>query len=152
MDDLDRQILDELQVNFPVCQRPYDVISERLGVSVEELWSRITSLMDLGTIRRIGASLDSRKLGYSSTLAAIRVCKDDIDKASDVVSGYHEVTHSYLRENDYNVWFTLIAESDERIVSILEEIRGALSLESDDVLNLPVERLFKLDARFKTSK
>lgn len=152
MDDLDRQILDELQVNFPVCQRPYDVISERLGVSVDELWSRITILMDLGTIRRIGASLDSRKLGYSSTLAAIRVCKEDVDKASDVVSGYHEVTHSYLRENDYNIWFTLIAESDERIVAILDEIRGALSLESDDVLNLPVERLFKLDARFKTSR
>lgn len=152
MDDLDRQILDELQANFPVCQRPYDVISERLGVSVDQLWSRITTLMDLGTIRRIGASLDSRKLGYSSTLAAIRVCKEGIDKASDVVSGYHEVTHSYLRENDYNIWFTLIAESDERIVSILEEIRGVLSLESDDVLNLPVERLFKLDARFKVSK
>lgn len=152
MDELDKRILDELQEDFPVSERPYNAVAERMGIDVEDLWGRITSLMDSGVIRRIGASLDSRKLGYSSTLAAVRVVKDRVDEAGAIVGRYLEVTHSYLREDDYNIWFTLIAVSQERIEEILEEVRSELSLESEDVLNLPVERLFKLDARFKASK
>ena len=107
---------------------------------------------DCGLIRRIGASLDSRKLGFASTLAAVRVKPDLVEKASEIISRYHEVTHSYLRSDSYNIWFTLIATETARIAEILEEIRNALSLRPEDVLNLPVERLFKLDARFKSPK
>ena len=152
MDDLDKQILQELQHNFPVEQRPYDKIAKKIGISPDELFERITAMHDCRLIRRIGASLDSRKLGFASTLAAVRVKPDLVEKASEIISSYHEVTHSYLRSDSYNIWFTLIATETARIAEILEEIRNALSLRPEDVLNLPVERLFKLDARFKSPK
>lgn len=100
----------------------------------------------------MGASLDSRKLGYSSTLCAVRVGDGEVERASELIGGYPEVTHSYLRDNEYNIWFTLIAVDEARIDAILEEIRVGLSLEAADVLNLPVLKLFKLDARFKAQK
>ena len=150
MNELDKKILDLLQRGFPVCARPYDVIAEKLGIGVDALFGRVSSMLDSGVIRRVGVSLDSRKLGYASTLAALRVKEEQVERAGDVVSGYFEVTHSYQRSDEYNIWFTLIASSGERIGEILEEIRTELSLGPDDVLNLPVERLFKLDARFKT--
>ncbi len=68
---------------------------------------------------------------------------------SELIDKYPEVTHSYLREGDFNVWFTVIAYNNERIAEILEEIRISLGLDSSAVLNLPVTKLFKLDARFK---
>ena len=98
----------------------------------------------------MGASLDSHKLGYSSTLAAISVPAERLDEVAGVVGRYPEVTHSYLRDDEFNIWFTVIAYDNERIAAILEEIRSALSLEPVAVLNLPVTKLFKLDARFKT--
>ena len=152
MDDMDKKVLAALQHDFPLSQEPYKVIAEKVGASVEEVFRRVRTLIDTGAIRRLGASLDSRKLGYKSTLAAVRVADNDVDAASAVISAYPEVTHSYLRNSEFNIWFTLIAASEARVVDILEEIRLHLLLGADDILNLPVEILFKLDARFDASK
>ncbi|MCK5565203.1 MAG: AsnC family transcriptional regulator [Planctomycetes bacterium] len=151
MDKTDKSILSVLQNEFPICAKPYDILAEKLGLTVDELWERINKMMDSGVIRRIGASLDSQKLGYSSTLAAVRVENAVVDQAADLIGSYHEVTHSYQRDNEYNIWFTLIAVNDARIAQILEEIRVKRGLNESDVLNLPVLKLFKLDARFKTN-
>ncbi|MBN1806181.1 MAG: AsnC family transcriptional regulator [Sedimentisphaerales bacterium] len=151
MDELDCRILDELQNNFPLCESPYEIIAERLHIPSRELWDRTRRLIEEGIIRRIGASLDSHKLGYTSTLAAVSCPKADIDKAAEIIGQFPEVTHSYLRNDDFNIWFTLIAHDRQTIENILEQIRTALSLEHSQILNLPVKRLFKLNARFKTT-
>ena len=152
MDNIDNSILSELQDNFPICTNPYNAIADRVGLSRDELWGRIQELIDTGIIRRIGLSLDSKKLGFPSTLAAIRVHPDLVAKSSAFINTFHEVTHSYQRRDDYNIWFTLIAENETRIEEILEIIRTELSLNVSDVLDLPVKRLFKLDARFGAKK
>ncbi len=131
---------------------PYEVVAERLQVSPEQLWSRIERMLDEGVIRRMGASFDSRKLGFSSTLAAVSVESALVERAAEVISAFPEVTHNYLRKDTFNIWFTMIAVDQERIEQVLEEIRTTLSLEKSAVLNLPVKRLFKLDARFSVSK
>ena len=152
MDDLDQRILDALQYDFPLNERPFDLLAARLGIEVGELWERVERMLHDGTIRRLGASLNSRKLGFSSTLAAVSVEPDRVDEAAEVVGRYDEVTHSYLRDHRFNIWFTIIARDVERIEAILEEIRVALSLPSSAVLNLPMKRVFKLDARFKAQR
>jgi len=152
MDSIDRRILQELQDNFPLEEKPYDVLAERLQIPADELWDRIQRMLDEGLIRRIGASVDSRKFGFRSTLAAVSVEPQRVDEAAAVIGRFHEVTHSYLRDDAFNIWFTIIAVDDGRIEEILEQIRSSLSLESSKVLNLPVRRMFKLDARFNVSK
>src|SRR3989339_596104 len=136
MDELDYRILDALQNEFPLRERPYEVIAERLNISGDELWERVQRLLKEGVIRRMGASLDSRKLGYASTLAAISVPAEQVDEAAQVVGKYPEVTHSYLRNDQFNIWFTIIAPTPERIEDILNEIQSALSLKSSQILNL----------------
>jgi DNA-binding Lrp family transcriptional regulator len=148
MDKIDTQILHELQDNFPIKEKPYEIIAKKLQISEEELWSRIQKLLDEGLIRRIGASINSNKFGFSSTLAAVSVKPDRIEHASEVIGRFPEVTHSYLRKDVFNIWFTIIAADEKRIESILNQIRIDLSLEKSKVLNLPMRRLFKLDARF----
>ena len=152
MDDLDRRILHSLQNEFPVCESPYDKLADQLGLSGDKLWERVDRLIDSKVIRRMGASLDSRRLGYSSTLASVKVDSGNVESASDLIGGYPEVTHSYLRKGEFNIWFTLIAVDEDRIEEILDQIRVSLGLEHSDVLNLPVNRLFKLNARFNVSK
>jgi DNA-binding Lrp family transcriptional regulator len=149
MDKIDSQILQELQDNFPLSERPYEVIAERLQIPKEELWDRVQIMLDKGIIRRMGASFDSNKLGFRSTLAAVSVEPQLVDRASEIISQFCEVTHSYLRNDVFNIWFTLIAIDDSRIENILEQIRKSLSLDKSNVLNLPMKRLFKLDARFR---
>ena len=151
MDKIDSQILQELQYNFPLSERPYEVIADRLKISKKEIWDRIQLMLDKGVIRRMGASFDSNKLGFRSTLAAVSVAPELVDHAAEIIGRFYEVTHSYLRNDVFNIWFTLIAIDENRIEDILRQIRKSLSLERSEVLNLPMKRLFKLDARFRVS-
>ena len=151
MDKLNCRILEALQNGLPLSERPYEILARRLQISCEQLWNKLQRLMANGMIRRIGASLDSRKLGFSSTLAAVNVKADLVERASEIIEKFPEVTHSYLRSDRFNIWFTIIASDNERIENILKEIQLVLSLESSQILNLPAKRLFKLNACFKIS-
>ncbi|MBN2315732.1 MAG: hypothetical protein JXM79_17520 [Sedimentisphaerales bacterium] len=151
MDQCNRRILQALQDDFPLEANPYDIVADRLHISKEELWERVQDMLDEGVIRRMGASIDSRKIGFCSTLAAVSVEPEQIDRAAEIIGAFHEVTHSYLRNDHFNIWFTIIAVDEKRIEEILDQIRDSLSLEKSKVLDLPVKRLFKLDARFEVS-
>ncbi len=151
MDELDCRILEALQYDFPLSEKPYEIIASKLQIPCEKLWNRVQELLAEGVIRRIGASLDSRKLGFCSTLAAVSSKAILVEKAAKIIGQFHEVTHSYLRNDNFNIWFTLIAIDEERIEYILEQIRTSLSLENSQVLNLPMKHLFKLNARFNVA-
>src|SRR4030065_1141915 len=112
MDKIDSQILQELQYDFPLCERPYEVIAERLKISKEEIWDRTQMMLDNGVIRRMGASFDSNKLGFRSTLAAVSVAPEQVDRAAEIIGRFYEVTHSYLCNDVFHIWLTFIVIED----------------------------------------
>ncbi len=146
LDDLDRAILNEIQSNFPLTPRPYAEMGRRVGAGEEEVLARVQALHDAGVIRRLGANFTSRKLGYTSTLCAARVPQDMLEGFAAVVNHYPEVTHNYVRQHRYNVWFTLIAESPERLAEILKEIQEASGV--SEILSLPAKEVFKIRVDF----
>jgi siroheme decarboxylase len=148
MDNIDKCILSALQDDFPIAANPYDIIANKLGIGAEEFWERLCRLIDIGIIRRLGASINSHKFGFKSTLAAISVEPDVIAHATMIMERFPEVTHCYLRKHRFNIWFTVIAINEERIRDLLEIIRSELSIDNTRILNLPIKRMFKLDARF----
>ena len=147
MDDMDRMILNEIQSHFPIEARPYQVLAEKLGCSEEEVLQRVQDLKDREVIRRIGANCNSRKLGYTSTLCAAKVPSRLMARFVEVVNSYTGVTHNYRRDHDYNIWFTLIAPSEEKIERILREIVELTGV--GEVMSLPAERLFKIQVDFE---
>jgi siroheme decarboxylase len=146
LDELDKAILNEIQSHFPIASRPYAEVGRRVGASEDEVLARVRAMTEAGIIRRLGANFTSRKLGYTSTLCAARVPPDKLDRFVAVVNRYPGVTHNYLRRHRYNVWFTLIAESEERLNQILEEISRAAQIE--EILSLPAQEVFKIKVDF----
>jgi len=146
LDALDRAILNEIQSHFPIDSRPYAEVARRVGASEDEVLARVAALAQAGVIRRIGANFTSRKLGYTSTLVAVRVAPDKLDHFVAVVNRYPGVTHNYLRRHRFNVWFTLIAESEARLHQILEEISRTAAVE--EILSLPAYEVFKIKVDF----
>jgi DNA-binding Lrp family transcriptional regulator len=146
MDETDRKILNILQRDFPVEAEPFRRIGERVGLSEAEILKRIGKLKDQGIIRRIGAVFDTKKLGYVSTLCAAEVPAENIDNFVDVVNSYKGVTHNYRRNHRYNIWFTLIAGSDDEIGKILKEIEATTGI--FDILDMRATKKFKIDATF----
>jgi len=147
MDQLDKGILNEIQSDFPISERPYREIAARLGLEEDEVIRRVGTLKAEGVIRRIGASFNSRRLSFSSTLCAARVPEDRIREFVSVVNEYQGVTHNYRRNGTYNIWFTLIARDRERVSAILEEI--AVRTRISDILDLPAVRTFKIKVDFE---
>ena len=146
LDDLDRAILNEIQSHFPIVSRPYAEVGLRVGASEAEVLARVQALTEAGIIRRLGANFTSRKLGYTSTLCAARVPPESLDHFVTVVNRYPGITHNYLRRHHYNVWFTLIAESEERLTEILAEIAEATGV--SEILSLPAQEIFKIRVDF----
>lgn len=146
-DEKDRNILNEIQSRFPIRSRPYQVLAQRLDCTEAEVILRVQRLKDMGVIRRIGANVNSRKLGYTSTLCAARVPVETMASFVEVVNSYPGVTHNYHRDHDYNIWFTLIAPSEEELQRILEEISSRTGV--NELLSLPAERIFKIQVDFE---
>jgi DNA-binding Lrp family transcriptional regulator len=146
-DDIDKKIINRIQSDFPIAERPYKVIADELDMDEALLLERVSSLKEAGFIRRIGGNFGPEKLGFTSTLCAAKVPSDKIDAFAAVVNEYPGVTHNYLRENDYNVWFTFISPSMDEIKKNLEEIKEKTGVY--DVLNLPATDVFKIRAQFK---
>ncbi len=146
LDDTDRKILNRIQSDFPITPRPYLSIAEQLGLSEQEVISRLTRLKAHEIIRRIGGNFYPEKLGFVSTLCAAKVPEDKIDLFADVVNRYPGVTHNYERDSVFNIWFTFIAPSREDIAEKLEEISRETG--GTEILNLPATDVFKIRAQF----
>jgi len=147
MDDLDRKILNEIQANFPISARPYFELGERLGIPEDTVLERVKRLKSEGIIRRVGGSMNSRKLGFVSTLCAAMVPEDKIDAFVEAVNNYKGVTHNYQRKNRYNIWFTFIGPSMEFIKNCLLEISRKTGVST--ILNMPAVRTFKIRVEFE---
>lgn len=146
LDRQDRMILNQVQRNFPLTRRPFLALARKTGMKEKEILGRVQRLKDLGIIRRIGASFSAGAVGFSSTLCAARVPPEKIKEFVAVVNSYPGVTHNYEREGEYNIWFTLIAPSQGKIVETLHEISRKTGVRR--ILNLPATKTFKIAVDF----
>lgn len=142
MNDIDRKLLNEIQSDFPITKRPYKDLGARLNRTEDEILERVQRLKKKGIIRRIGGSFDSQRLGFSTTLCAAEVPDDKIKRFVEVVSGYPEVTHNYLRDHHYNIWFTFVTPDRKMIDRYIDEIIQHTGVK--EILNLPAARIFKI--------
>jgi DNA-binding Lrp family transcriptional regulator len=147
MDEIDKRILNTIQSDFPITPRPYRDLGKRLNLSEAEVIERIRRLKEGGIIRRIGGNFHSRSLNFTSTLCAAKVPEEKIDYFVEVVNRYPGVTHNYLRNHAYNVWFTFIAEDMVDIDKALSEISEETGV--PEVLNLPAVKMFKIKVDFE---
>lgn len=144
---LEKKLLTLIQTDFPIESEPFKVLAEKLHSTEEEILATLKKLKEEGYIRRIGAIFDSRKLGYVSTLCAMKVPSDKLDSVITYINSLPGVTHNYLRQHDFNLWFTLIAESQFELENIIQQIKEKTGV--TDLLNLPAVRTFKINVNFQ---
>ncbi|RNC29725.1 MAG: hypothetical protein AWM53_00342 [Candidatus Dichloromethanomonas elyunquensis] len=150
MDEIDRILLNNIQHAFPIDLFPYRILGSEAGIEENEAWQRVEGFRKRGIIRRLGGVFDSRRLGYTSTLCAAKVPHDKILTVADFLNGINEVTHNYLRSYEYNMWFTIIAVSQEKLTKILRDVQQILG--NGEVFSLPAQRVYKINVQFNLEK
>ncbi|MBR6453127.1 MAG: Lrp/AsnC family transcriptional regulator [Fibrobacter sp.] len=155
MTPFDQQILDLIQDTFPLVERPYAAIAEMLGSDERTVFETVEKLRASGVIRRIGGVYDSKKLGFISRLCAGKIPASSLDfstephaqtameKFAAAVNEIPAITHNYIRSHEYNVWFTVIAENENEIQSIVDRLCDATDIH--DVHAMSATRKFKIN-------
>ena len=144
--DLDKRILNILQNDFPISIEPYKDIARKLNIGEEDLLERIREMKENDIIRRIGAVIDSKKMGYYSTLCACRVPEDRITEVARIINAEKGVTHNYIRDHYYNLWFTLTAPSYNEAVNIIANMQRMVGA---DIIRMPAKKVYKIRVTFE---
>ena len=144
LDELDKRLLNLMQGSFPIASRPYQHVATQAGVTEGEVMARVQELIDERIIRQVTPIFDTRALGYSSMLVAAKVDPENPWRAANVINQHPGVSHNYLRNHDFNIWFTIATEPDSPLgvdgtLDVLAREAGA-----ESIRQLPTLKLFKI--------
>jgi DNA-binding Lrp family transcriptional regulator len=144
LDDVDRRLLNLMQGSFPIAPRPYAHVAELGGIAEEEVMARVRHLLDKRIVRQVTPIFDTRALGYSSMLVAAKVDPEHPHRAAQIINAHPGVSHNYLRNHEFNLWFTIATEPDSQLglegtLEVLAREAGA-----ESVRQLPTLKLFKI--------
>jgi len=145
------ELLYKLQNAFPLAARPFEILAGELGRSEEEVLEEVRRLKEEGIIRQTSAIFDTKRLGYHSSLVAFKVPEEQIENAAEIINVHPGVSHNYLRNHDFNIWFTLAVPPDSRLglqgtVDRLRNLTGAR-----EAITLPTLKMFKISVKLDTT-
>lgn len=143
---IERKILNSVQQDLPLAQEPFSILSQRLGLEQEEFLRKLKALKEKGIIRNFSAGINHRKLGFKSSLVALKVPLKKLDSLAKRIILYPEVTHCFLRQNEYNLWLVFIYKN-----GMLKDFLNKLTKQvgRENILNLPTQKQFKLKTTLK---
>ncbi len=127
MDAIDRLSINQLQSDFPICEAPYQVVAERLGLTEANLIERLQALLANGTLTRFGPLYHAERMGGALTLAAVKVPPERFAEVTAIINAFPEVAHNYARSHELNMWFVLATESlaqQQNTITVIEQQTG----------------------------
>ena len=147
-DTTDTALLGTLQEQVPFVERPFADLGKRCGLSENETLARVKALKEGKVIRQISAIFDTRSLGYASSLVAAKIAPEKLDTAVAVINSHPGVSHNYLRNHEFNLWYTIAVPPISKLgldgtVNLLHQLSDA-----ETTRLLPTLRLFKIGVRF----
>jgi DNA-binding Lrp family transcriptional regulator len=147
MDNLDKEILNEIQWTFPLTPKPYSEIARKFGISDQEMMQRLSVLKNAGIIRQISAIFDTRKLGYKSALVAMAIEPEKLDYVANQVNKHPGVSHNYERNHEYNLWFTLAVPPGSDLKTEIDKFSKLPGILKTRLL--PTIKLFKIGVKLE---
>ncbi len=142
LDSIDRKLVNLMQHAFPVVSRPWQALAEQTGTTESDVMRRVARLREIGVVRQISPIFDTRKLGYKSSLVAVRVDPARLDDAAAVINSHPGVSHNYRRDHYFNMWFTIAVPPDGDLESEVARLTERAGVEK--VRLLPTLKMYKI--------
>jgi DNA-binding Lrp family transcriptional regulator len=145
IDEMDKLVMNLMQGKFPLEKRPFARVAELAETSEQDVLERVQHLIDNRIIRQVTPIFDTRALGYSSMLVAAKVDAENPHRPAQIINSHPGVSHNYLRNHEFNLWFTIATEPDSKLglegtLELLQSLTGA-----ESVRQLPTLTLFKIN-------
>ncbi len=133
--ETEKKIISSIQEDIPVISKPFEKISEKIGVSETLFLETLKDLCDRGIIRRFGATIRHQKSGFeANAMTAWEVDESIIDEVGKIMASFREVSHCYRRNPcsnwPYNLYTMIHAKDEAECVDIARRIADASGVHS----------------------
>jgi DNA-binding Lrp family transcriptional regulator len=145
MDELDKELLNEIQWTFPLVTRPFDAIAKKFDTTPQIVKEHLNHLKEVGILRQLSAIFDTRKLGYTSSLVAMEIEHDKLEHVASQINRHPGVSHNYEREHQFNLWFTLAVPPGSDLKTEVDKFNVLKGIKK--VRMLPTLQLFKIGVK-----
>jgi siroheme decarboxylase len=142
IDEKSQLLLNVIQDDVPLVDRPYKVLGEKIGSSEAEIVEMIRKLKETKILRQVSTIFDTRSLGWQSSLVACKAPEGKADQVAEILNEHPGVSHNYARRHDFNIWFTIAVPGNSNLqahIDVLQAKSGAQSIRL-----MPTLRLFKI--------
>lgn len=146
LDETDRRIINLMQGDFPLVERPFLAFADRLNLSERQLIARIDRLLQERVLTRFGPLFNADRMGGINLLAAMAVPDAEYEEVALVVNAQPEVAHNYRREHALNMWFVVAAETPRRAEKACARIEAATG---HTVYRFPKEREYFVELKLQ---
>ncbi len=146
--NLDVDLLMELQYSLPLSTTPLADLADNLGRNYDEVEKTLRLYVQNGIIKRYGVNLNYRAFSGIKQAALVGFKAHDVERVARRINEFDEITvkHNFLRDAEYNVWFTIKAQSVEEIKETVARI--AFEVGVTDYVVLPTKRVYKMDVKY----
>ncbi|MDR5659659.1 Lrp/AsnC family transcriptional regulator [Serpentinicella sp. ANB-PHB4] len=129
----DKKIISMLQEDLPLSPTPYKDIALNLGISEDYLLKKINNYLELGIIRRFGATLKHREIGFKSNAMVVWIVPDHlVSKVGKQMAAFKAVSHCYQRPTypdwPYNLFTMIHGQTKEECIAISKEISNNIQV------------------------
>ena len=142
----EKQLLEEIQLDIPLVVHPFEDIGKKCGMSEKSVIEKLRNFSEQGIIRELSAIFNAAGLGYKSTLVAVKAEEHAVNTAAERINSHPGVSHNYLRNNEYNIWFTLTVKRSCDFDSELKKL--FCGIEPLEYIILPAIETFKIGVQF----
>lgn len=152
MEEIDRLIIKEIQGDVVLKENFYRNLAHKIGCSESEVLKRLTNMKNTGILKRVGAVLRHRNIGYKSNgMLVCCISPKEINNAGTFLASLSQVSHCYERKTNthwpYNLYAMIHGNSDIEVKNIVEEFVELMNIEKYEIL-FSTEELKKTSMKF----
>ena len=135
----DKDFIRELQKDMEIIDEPFVNAAKNLGITEDELFSKMKHYESMGVLRRFAAILRHRQVGFTANgMIVWKVPEDRITSVGETLGSFPQVSHCYERPTyddwPYNVFSMIHCKTHDEAYDVAKTIQNQIDVNEYKIL------------------
>ena len=135
----DKDFIRELQKDMEIIDEPFVNAAKNLGITEDELFSKMKHYESMGVLRRFAAILRHRQVGFTANgMIVWKVPEDRITSVGETLGSFPQVSHCYERPTyddwPYNVFSMIHCKTHDEAYEVAKTIQDQIDVNEYKIL------------------
>ena len=135
----DKDFIRELQKDMEIIDEPFVKAAKNLGITEDEVFTKMKHYEDVGVMRRFAAILRHRQVGFTANgMIVWKVPEDRITSVGETLGSFPQVSHCYERPTyddwPYNVFSMIHCKTHDEAYDVAKTIQDQINVDEYKIL------------------